>query len=52
MDQLVPASYLQLEDTVRNLALQMRLLNKPPVLSYRELRSDHLLLPACLAPPV
>ena len=38
MDQLVPASYLQLEDTVRTLAIQMRGLNKPPVLSYRELR--------------
>ena len=38
MDQLVPASYLQLEDTVRNLAIQMRGLNKPPVLSYKKLR--------------
>jgi hypothetical protein len=38
MDQLVPASYLQLEDTVRNLAIQMKHLNKPPVLSYKELR--------------
>ena len=38
MDQLVPASYLQLEDTIRNLAIQMKHLNKPPVLSYKELR--------------
>ena len=38
MDQLVPASYLQLEDTVRNIALNMRLANKPPVLTYKRLR--------------
>ena len=38
MDQLVPASYLQLEDTVRNLAIQMRVFNQPPVLTYKELR--------------
>ena len=39
MDQLVPASYLQLEDTVRNIALQMKHWGKPPVITYRELRS-------------
>ena len=39
MDQLVPASYLQLEDTVRNHALSMRGRGKPPVLRYMELRS-------------
>ena len=38
MDQLVPASYLQLEDTVRNAAIQMRIRGKPPVLTYKELR--------------
>ena len=38
MDQLVPASYLQMEDTVRNIALNMRLAGRPPVLSYMELR--------------
>jgi len=38
MDQLVPASYLQLEDTVRNIALSMRIRGKPPVLTYKELR--------------
>ena len=38
MDQLVPASYLQLEDTVRNIALAMRAKRKPPVLTYKELR--------------
>jgi len=38
MDQLVPASYLQLEDTVRNVAIQMRIRGKPPVLTYKELR--------------
>ena len=38
MDQLVPASYLQLEDTVRNIAVNMRLANKPPVLTYKRLR--------------
>ena len=38
MDQLVPASYLQLEDTIRNLALNMRLAERPPVLTYKELR--------------
>lgn len=40
MDQLVPASYLQLEDTVRNIALNMRLAGNPPVLTYKKLRSD------------
>lgn len=39
MDQLVPASYLQLEDTVRNIALNMRLAGNPPVLTYKKLRS-------------
>ena len=39
MDQLVPASYLQLEDTVRNIALSMRGRGKTPVLKYKELRS-------------
>ncbi len=38
MDQLVPASYLQLEDTVRNIALNMRLAGNPPVLTYKKLR--------------
>ena len=38
MDQLVPASYLQLEDTVRNISLIMRLQGKPPVLTYKDLR--------------
>lgn len=38
MDQLVPASYLQLEDTVRNIALNMRLAGNPPVLTYKRLR--------------
>lgn len=38
MDQLVPASYLQLEDTVRNIALNMRLAGNPPVLNYKRLR--------------
>lgn len=42
MDQLVPASYLQLEDTVRNLAIQMRTLHKPPVLTYKKLRYIHV----------
>ena len=39
MDQLVPASYLQLEDSVRNIALNLRLQGKPPVLTYKEFRS-------------
>ena len=34
----MPASYLQLEDTVRNIALAMRAKRKPPVLTYKELR--------------
>lgn len=38
MDQLVPASYLQLEDSVRNIALALRLLGKPPVLTYKEFK--------------
>ncbi len=38
MDQLVPASYLQLEDTVKKIAFNMRQLGKPPVLTYKELR--------------
>ncbi len=38
MDQLVPASYLQLEDTVKKIAFNMRLQGKPPVLTYKELR--------------
>ena len=38
MDQLVPASYLQLEDTVRNIALNMRFAGNPPVLTYKKLR--------------
>lgn len=38
MDQLVPASYLQLEDSVRNIALLLRLLGKPPVLTYKEFK--------------
>lgn len=38
MDQLVPASYLQLEDTVRNIALAMRARKKPPVMTYKDLR--------------
>ena len=42
MDQLVPASYLQLEDTVRNISLIMRLQGKPPVLTYKELRYRYL----------
>ena len=39
MDQLVPASYLQLEDSVRNIALNLRFQGKPPVLTYKEFRS-------------
>ncbi len=38
MDQLVPASYLQLEDSVRNVALNLRYHRKPPVLTYKEFR--------------
>ena len=38
MDQLVPASYLQLEDSIRSIAITLRLLNKPPVLTYKEFR--------------
>ncbi len=38
MDQLVPASYLQLEDTVKKIAFNMRQQGKPPVLTYKELR--------------
>ncbi|XP_019849257.1 PREDICTED: leucine-rich repeat serine/threonine-protein kinase 1-like [Amphimedon queenslandica] len=38
MDQLVPASYLQLEDSVRSIALTLRLLGKPPVLTYKEFK--------------
>ena len=38
MDQLVPASYLQLEDTIRNTALKMKIQGDPPVLNYKELR--------------
>ena len=38
MDQLVPTSYLQLEDTLRNISLIMRLQGKPPVLTYKDLR--------------
>ena len=39
MDQLVPASYLQLEDSIRNIAINLRLMGKPPVLTYKEFRS-------------
>ena len=38
MDQLVPASYLQLEDTVRKIAHQYHINQKPPVLSAQEFR--------------
>ena len=38
MDQLVPASYLQLEDSIRNIAINLRLMGKPPVLTYKEFR--------------
>ncbi len=38
MDQLVPASYLQLEDTVKKIAFNLRIQGKPPVLTYKELR--------------
>lgn len=41
MDQLVPASYLQLEDTVRNISLIMRRQGKPPVLTYKDLRYNN-----------
>ena len=44
MDQLVPASYLQLEDTVRNIALTMRIRGKPPVLTYKELRYHNVII--------
>ena len=44
MDQLVPASYLQLEDTVRNIALNMRIRGKPPVLTYKELRYHDVII--------
>ena len=40
MDQLVPASYLQLEDAVKKIALDMRQFGKPPVLTYKELRCE------------
>ena len=40
MDQLVPASYLQLEDTVKKIAFNMRQFGKPPVLTYKELRCE------------
>ena len=38
MDQLVPASYLQLEDSVRSIALTLRIQGKPPVLTYKEFK--------------
>lgn len=42
MDQLVPASYLQLEDTVKKIAFNLRIQGKPPVLTYKELRYQYL----------
>ena len=38
MDQLVPASYLQLEDTVRKIAQHYHNQQKPPVLTAQEFR--------------
>ena len=38
MDQLVPASYLELEDTVRKIAQHYHNQQKPPVLTAQEFR--------------
>ncbi|XP_065901970.1 leucine-rich repeat serine/threonine-protein kinase 1-like [Dysidea avara] len=40
MDQLVPHSYLQLEDTIHKIAHQYHINQKPPVLSAQEFRRE------------
>ena len=42
MDQLIPESYLQLEDTVQKIAQRYYNLQKPPVLTAQEFRCIHM----------
>ena len=41
IDQLIPESYLQLEDAVQKIAQQYQDLQKPPVLTAQEFRYTH-----------